>query len=93
MAQTPASTTVDASSDSMDDMKQTARAIGETVADAARQSAQSAKEKLSTVSEQVTDMGSDQIEKLESVIKSNPTAAVLVSAGIGFVIGMLLKRS
>lgn len=52
------------------------------------------KEKYSTVRSKVEEIDfNDLTEQVRGYVRSNPGKALLISIGVGFVIGMLLKRS
>jgi len=51
------------------------------------------KEKYSTVRSKVEEIDfNDLTEQVRGYVRSNPGKALLISIGVGFVIGMLLKR-
>jgi ElaB/YqjD/DUF883 family membrane-anchored ribosome-binding protein len=49
-------------------------------------------DKLGAITNDVTQSAKDTTDKIEHIVRRNPTQATLVAAGVGFVVGMLLTR-
>ena len=84
-------------------LKQGMRDIGKNVTDVAQQTATDAKKMTADMAdqakkmgndfaEQVTDAGTKQLRQFEQRIKRQPLNSILISAGVGVVIGMLLRK-
>jgi len=68
------------------------RAGVETVRDKIGQGADAARTAAHDLSDRAVDKGSDLLTALQDKIEENPVQAIAIAAGVGVVLGLLLRR-
>ena len=66
--------------------------VGRAVSGVAHQTATDVKKTGGQIYDQVYGSGEQRMKKLEKQVKAEPMKAILISAGIGALVGMFLRR-
>jgi ElaB/YqjD/DUF883 family membrane-anchored ribosome-binding protein len=83
----------DAAREKARDVRDTAQQMGSTAKEMAQAGWETARDTASDYLDKGRDKALELGETLEIQIRSQPIRALLIAAGIGFLAGMLLKRS
>lgn len=78
--------------DHLETSKAHARAAAAEMRDAAAEVARELKERAGSIAGEWKDKASEIHKEVEAYVRENPTKSVLAALGVGFIIGLVLRR-
>lgn len=92
MSSTSPSTTSSTTHDPKSDLRQSYDALRKDVSDLTKSLRELSQENLQSAAHDASAVAKKGVSKVEKTIRASPTQSALVAAGIGFMIGLMMRR-